>query len=404
MFHCFFVRATRVVCRISRIFPLVAVLMLLTGPLLYGTRAHAAPPTMDDLAALNDKLIQTSVGYGDIPSLYRPRYGQAADMDLSMDKQEPVFVVMLPNGPHIYPQRIMVWHQVVNELIDDIAYAITYCPITGCLAAYVSGLNGLNLLLDADGRLYDGNSVLIDRNTGSLWLQILGMSFDGQLMGRGLNMLPVFWTTWSAAYSQFPDAKVLVPPPGSKRSYYRDPYGDYLKKDSYYFNDTLIYPVRFINRDLPRKNPVQGYEIDGYELAIDITYVKKMGAVNFFMGDLPLVAVHDKKLDVVRLYNRQIWDKPSLFVMKNNEFLDIATQTKWDAATGKAVSGAMTGASMPQYYGIYSMWFAWYDLHPSTLLIPGKGEVPQNLLQITPLDQDPLVGIPPVSTPAPKQP
>ena len=159
----------------------------------------AARITMDDLARIHDKLIQTSVGYGAIPSIYRPRYGSAADADLSMDKQDQVFVVMFPDGPRIYPQRIMVWHQVVNEIIEDIAYAVTYCPITGCLAAYVANVDGLNLIFDTEGRLYDGNTVLIDRNTGSLWLQLLGMGIEGQLMGRGLNMLPVYWTTWAAA-------------------------------------------------------------------------------------------------------------------------------------------------------------------------------------------------------------
>lgn len=82
------------------------------------------------LAAINGKLIETGVKYGSIPSLY-PRYDAVLDANLSLSDDEVVFVVMLPGGARIYPQRIMVWHQVVNEIVDGKAYAITYCPTDG---------------------------------------------------------------------------------------------------------------------------------------------------------------------------------------------------------------------------------------------------------------------------------
>ncbi|MDD4702316.1 MAG: DUF3179 domain-containing (seleno)protein, partial [Desulfovibrio sp.] len=97
---------------------------------------EARPKSMEALAAITGKLVETGVKYGAIPSLYRPRYDRVIDADLNTSAEEVVFVVMLPNGPHIYPQRFMVWHQVVNELVDDEAYAITYCPTTGTLMAY----------------------------------------------------------------------------------------------------------------------------------------------------------------------------------------------------------------------------------------------------------------------------
>ena len=95
--------------------------------------AQARPKSMEELAAITGKLVETGVSYGAIPSLYRPRYDRVMDADLNTSAEEVVFVVMLPNGPHIYPQRFMVWHQVVNEVVDDVAYAITYCPTTGTL-------------------------------------------------------------------------------------------------------------------------------------------------------------------------------------------------------------------------------------------------------------------------------
>lgn len=343
----------------------------------------ARPQNLQQLAEITKKLTETSVGYGAIPSLYRPRYDRVQDASLSMNQDDVIFVVMLPDGPRLYPQRYMAWHQVVNELVNDMAYAITYCPVTGTLAAYNASMNGLNLIFDLEGRLYDGNSVLIDRNSGSLWLQETGMAFDGPLLGRGMPIIPVFWTTWSAARQAYPDAPVLSQPRGN-RPYGRDPYGSYRKKGTYYDNDILVYPVQRLDRRFHRKASMLCLEYGEFLLAIDVAYVKKKGAVNFFLGSSALLAVHDPRLDVVRVYDRQIWAEPFLFVSQHGRLMDITTRSIWDPATGKALEGNMQGASMKQSFGVYSMWFAWYSLNPETFVIPGPGEVPAELLSLNP--------------------
>lgn len=360
---------------------------LVFGGALVTERAQAIPKNPQELASIRDKLLETAVGYGAIPSLYRPQYVRVIDADLAMDRNDPVFVVLFPDGPRLYPQRIMVWHHVVNELFDDVAYAVTYCPITGTLAAYRSDFGGINLILDPEGRLYEGNSVLIDRNSGSLWLQMLGMAFDGPLLARGMTTLPVFWTTWGAAKKVYPHAPVLAVPKEGVRAYARDPYGNYLKKGTYYDNDTLIYKVVRKDKRFPVKAPMLGMELNGLLLAVDIAYVKKKGLVNFFLGDEPMLAVHDRNLDVVRVYNRKLWDKPSLFVYDQGQLTDIASRSIWNPATGKAVRGNMENASMQQYYGVYAMWFSWYSINPETLTIPGPGEVPADTLKLKTLAQ-----------------
>jgi len=365
--------------------------------------AWARPQNLQDLAALSKQLISTSIGYGDIPSLYRPRYDRVQDANLAMSGDDIVFVVMLPGGPRIYPQRIMVWHQVVNEVVDDMAYTITYCPTTGTLMAYDASMGGMNLIFDLDGRLYEGNSVLVDRSTGSLWLQELGIAFEGPFLGRGLPMLPVYWTTWEAARQVFPQAPVLAQPPG-KRAYGRDPYGDYRKKDSYYHNDTLAYPVQYLDRRFHRKTSMLCLEYDEFLLAIDINYVKQQGVVNFFLGSSALLAVHDSRLDVVRVFNRHIWTEPFLFVKQGGRLMDLTTRSFWDGATGQAVEGNMQGASMKQYFGSYAMWFAWYSMNPETFVIPGPGEVPAQLLSTEPPGGDGPADVPQAPPPPPGAP
>jgi hypothetical protein len=354
---------------------------------LCATPVQPRPKNLQQLADISNKLTETNVAYGAIPALYRPEYIRVQEADLNMDQSEIVFVVILPDGPRIYPQRLLVWHQLVNEVINDDAYAITYCPTTGTLMAYNASMNGLNLIFDLEGRLYDGNSVLIDRNSGSLWLQETGMAFDGPLLGRGMPTLPVFWTSWGAARRVYPNAYVLAQPHGN-RAYGRDPYGSYFKKGNYYDNDILVYPVKLLDKRFHKKTPMLCLEYAELLLGIDINYVKKMGAVNFFLGAAPLLAVHDQLLDVVRVYDRRIWTDPFLFVSQYGRLIDLNTRSVWDTATGRAIEGNMQGSSMKQYFGGYSMWFAWYSMNPETFVIPGPGEVPANLLSLTPPGQN----------------
>lgn len=347
----------------------------------------ARPQSLEQLAEIMQHVLPVAMP-GPITSLYRPNFDTVRAAELKFSDQEPMFIAMLPGGPKIYPQQYLLWHQVVNEVIDDHAYAVTYCPTTGTLMVYDAQIQGVNLIFDVEGHetqagfygfLYDGNSVLMDRNTGSLWLQETGMAFDGVMLGRGMATLPVFWTTWEYARKAYPDAPVLARPRG-RRPYGRDPYGSYLRKGSYYDNDTLVYAPRRMDKRFKSKTPMYCLEYDSLLMAIDIGYVKKMGAVNFFIGPSPLLAVHDPVLNVVRIYNRQIWADPFLFIMQNGKLIDLTTRSTWDPSTGRAIDGNMKGSSMKEYFGVYSMWFAWYSINPETLTIPGPGEVPAKLL------------------------
>jgi len=348
---------------------------------------HCRPQNLQQLADIVQHLLPIPMP-GPITSLYMPQYDTVREAELKFSAHEPMFIAMLPNGPHIYPQQYMLWHQVVNEVVDDRAFAITYCPVTGTLMAYDATMQGVNLIFDVEGHttqneffgfLYDGNSVLMDRNTGSLWLQETGMAFDGPMLGRGMPTIPVFWTTWEYAKKVYPNAPVLAKPRG-RRPYGRDPYGSYLREGTYYDNDVLVYQPRRLDKTFPRKAPMLCLEYDKLLMAIDIKYVKKLGAVNFFMGPVPMLAVHDKNLDVVRVYNRQIWADPFLFRIQDGKLIDLETKSVWDPATGKALEGNMAGSSMKEYFGVYSMWFAWYSINPETLYIPGPGEVSAKLL------------------------
>lgn len=347
--------------------------------------ALSIPRSEKELTAINELLLKTTVTYSEIPTIFKPEYIRVVDASLSMDNDDVVFIIDFPEGPRIYPQRIMVWHQVVNEIFNGNSYAITYCPITGALAAYDSNLDGMNLMFDVDGRLYESNAVLIDRNTGSLWIQLFGLSFDGPFKNDGMLHIPVYWTKWKNAKSFFPNAPVMAIPLTGQKIYSRDPYGNYFKTGTYYDDENLIFKNTRSSKKFHPKSQMIGLELEQLLLSVEVSYVKKKGIVNFFLGDHALLAVHDKKLDVIRIFNRKVWDNSSLFIFQNNTLIDIETKSVWNSSTGKCISGAMKDLEMEQMFGVYAMWFAWYALNPETFTMPGPGEVPQEMLVIDPL-------------------
>lgn len=341
--------------------------------------AGAIPRTEKDLRAILDELTKTSVSYGAIPSISQPVYVRVADAALSMDKREQVFIVFFPDGPRIFPQKIMVWHEVVNDYVKGKGYSVTYSPISGSVAAYQTSFSGVPLTLDVEGRLFNNNTVLIDRNTGSLWLQILGMAFDGPLTGKGFEYIPVWWTDWEHAKKAYPEAKVLAPPRNERKAYGRDPYGSYITHGNYYDDERILYPVLHQDNRLHPKNRIFGIEYDKILLAVDESYVRRKKVVNFFMGPTPLVAVLDPRLNVVRVFDRTVWNTPALFRMEGKNLVDVDSKSVW-SFDGVALSGNLKNARLEEMMGINAFWFAWAAFHPETLLVPGPSVVPDSAL------------------------
>ena len=356
-------------------FALLSAAFAFTGP------AWGMPRSLKELRSISDQIYETGLVHGDIPSLGSPAFLPMNEATMGLEPDDPVFAVPFPDEVRIYPQRIMVWHEVVNEIVKGVPYCITYSPVSGSLAVYAARAGTQNLILDAEGRLFNSNTILIDRNTGSLWSQMLGMAFEGPLTGTGLRLLPCYWTTWRHARDFFPNARVMATPRGNWRNYNRDPYGSYLTPGSYYDDERILYPMTHVDSRMEAKARVIGLEIDKNLLAISIAYVRQAKVVNFYSGLTPLLAVYDSRLDVVRIFDRTVWEgrEPALFAYRDNSIRDIQTRSAW-SMDGKCLDGNLQGASLEQKFGVYAFWFAWAAFHPETDTVPGNSVVPDSAL------------------------
>jgi hypothetical protein len=76
--------------------------------------------------------------------------------------------------------------------------------------------------------------------------------------------------------------------------------------------------------------------------------------------------VFDKISSTAFLYDRKLGGVELQFTRKDDKLLDTATQSEWNVATGKAISGPMKGRQLKPVPGVVSYRRAWEKFHPET--------------------------------------
>ncbi len=255
-----------------------------------------------DYGAFRSNVLSGGVPPDGIPPIDEPIWDPIATADQWLMDEDYVFVLEAQEGVYAYPQRILVWHEIVNHQVDGQNHSITYCPLTGFCVGYDGVAQGG---LGTSGRLLNSNLVMYDRETGKYWPQILGESIDSENPGTPLNAFPVHWVTWKNFKDHYEEAKVLSTETGYFRDYGRDPYGSYRDENSYYFTPVVMFPTMNDDPRLANKKVVVGIKGQNGVLAIDPALVEERGMINAMAGDTPIVAVYDQNLDIVRVFERE---------------------------------------------------------------------------------------------------
>jgi hypothetical protein len=70
----------------------------------------------------------------------------------------------------------------------------------------------------------DKNLIMYDRETDTMWHQILGEAIAGELTGEPLELLPTNIIDFGTLKSEYPEAEVMSTDTGHNRDYNDDPY------------------------------------------------------------------------------------------------------------------------------------------------------------------------------------
>ncbi|MFQ5954696.1 MAG: DUF3179 domain-containing protein [Kiloniellales bacterium] len=166
-----------------------------------------------------------------IPSIDDPEF-VSAHGEVELGPREPVIALTLNGDMRAYPLRILIWHEIVNDVVGGVPVAVTYCPLCNSAIVFDRRVGGRVLEFGTTGKLRFSDLVMYDRQTESWWQQFLGEAIVGELTGTRLKMLPVRVESFQrfkarALEAKVMGAKVQVPNRPGMRAYGRNPYVSY---------------------------------------------------------------------------------------------------------------------------------------------------------------------------------
>lgn len=139
-----------------------------------------------------------------------PAHAAAAELDL--DPAEPVLVARGRTEVRGWPLVRLLRRELALDEVDGVPVAVTFCSLCGTARVWDRRLDGRTLDFGVSGMLEDGNSLLWDRGTESLWRQIDGRAVVGELAGRRLAAVPALVLSFGELRRARPDALVMQAP------------------------------------------------------------------------------------------------------------------------------------------------------------------------------------------------
>jgi len=273
-----------------------------------------------------DEILQGCPGKDCIPSIDSPEFESTAQASAWLEDSEPGVAFSRGNVSRFYPYQVLVRREIVNDTIEGQRTLITYCPL--CLTGIVFDpiVDGEQSEFGVSGLLWESNLIMYDRNTETLWSQVLGEAILGDLAGTKLEVLPsdqLLYGNWKKAN---PDGEVLSRSGG----FGGNPYGDsYFDLPSISINFAQPTDTR-----LPFDTFVFGVMVKGKTKAYDVDAVKQKGEITDTFNGTTFRLTHDTTLDVVRIFAKQ----------------EDGTEKRFNPISG--------------------FWFSWSEAHPDTELYP----------------------------------
>jgi hypothetical protein len=210
------------------------------------------------------------------------------------------------------------------------------------------------------GKLIMNVLVMYDRQTDSLWSQLLGKAVRGPFEGTELEYLPAWQTTWSDWKFRYPDTQALVK--GYSGNY--DPYNSYYASGS----AGVIGETRTDDR-LQTKQFVIGVDTGQATMAFPFTELSQEPIVNAQVGEAPVLVVFDPSNANGVAFSRLVGDRVLTFeAAAEGQIRDLETGTLWTSFEGEAIEGLLAGEKLDREKSTTIFWFGWKDFHPETLV------------------------------------
>lgn len=325
-----------------------------------------------------DEFLSGGPGKDGIPAIDEPKFQPLDEVDWLEDR-EPVIAFGIGDEWRAYPIQILIWHEIVNDVVADTPVAVTFCPLCHTAIVFDRTVDGQVLDFGVSGNLRHSDLVMFDRLTESWWQQATGRGIVGAYTGTQLEFLPSQLISWAQFRELHPDGVVLSRDTGHVRSYGSNPYAGYDDVDT---NPFLLDDWTLIDGRLSPKLRIVGVVIEDEAVAYPMPQLAEVGVVNDSVGGEPIVVLWapgtvsglgaptvagGEEVGTAVVYSRQLADGTVLEFETAQEagMRDTQTGSTW-SLDGEAVDGAMAGERLDPVSSDQPFWFAWAIFRPDS--------------------------------------
>ena len=317
-----------------------------------------------------------------IPPIDEPSFVTASTVDFVADS-EPVLALEIGGEARAYPVQILLWHEIVNDIVAGVPVAVTYCPLCNSAVAYDRRVSGRVVDFGTSGLLWNSALVMYDRQTETLWSHFTGRAIAGLLTGVELDTYPVATVPWSVWRAAHPEGLVLSRDTGFDRAYGSNPYPGY--------DDIASQPFLFegeVDGRLTAMSRVVGIISAGDATAVPLTDLIEHRVITLDRAGPPVIiwwtAGVASPLDTPRVadgadigstgvFSPVVDDHRLTFHPGIDGFVDDQTGSTWNQL-GQATAGPMDGRQLQPLVHVDTFWFAWSTFQPDTTLTHGGEE------------------------------
>jgi hypothetical protein len=279
----------------------------------------------------------------------------AAASDVAVDPDDKVLAVTIGQAARAYPIRTMGYHHIVNDTVSGVPIAVTYCTLCHTGLVWSRVIAGKTLHFRLAG-INNGNALLGDEETGSIWQQSTGEAIFGPLKGQQLKEVPTNELTFALWRSEQPHGQVLKPDLAYAAQYDPKDWEKHVEKTRTVVDTT--------NSGIGPHQLMLGVSFAGENKAYPIEAILAAKLIQDRLGGAPVLIVVGQDGASIRVFEG---DAALTFAARSGDGVmsDMQTGSMWNFQ-GCAVEGQQKGLCLKEIDAHKDYWFDWMNHHPES--------------------------------------
>jgi hypothetical protein len=276
-----------------------------------------------------------------------------------VDPNDMVLAVLLGGHARAYPILTMGYHHIVNDTVEGVPIAVTYCTLCHTGIVWDPVVDGKRLHFRLAG-INNGNALLRDEETKSVWQQSTGEAIFGPLKGQHLKLIRSSELSYALWRKEQPLGDVLRPDAPYLPEYEKKGWESYVEKTPAMIDTS--------KSGIKPHELMLGVTVGGKNKAYPINSILAAKLIQDEVGGSPTLVVVGPDGVSIRVFKA-----PGLTFARgegDKVMQDAETGSGWNFQ-GCALDGKLVGQCLKEIDANRDYWFDWMNHHPDTGVFKG---------------------------------